>query len=85
MPRAEAAFLHAAAVHDAAAALHDRAAEFFDSLGKTGLASDERERARADRVGAAADRERARLRHGSIALHGRQGHGTAQGGSDLAP
>jgi len=47
--------------------MHDRAAEFFDSLGKTALASDERERARVDRDGAAADRERARLRHDWIA------------------
>lgn len=52
MPRVEAAFLHAAAVHDSAAALHDRAAEVFEALGKTELASGERERAHADREGA---------------------------------
>ena len=51
MPRAEAAFLDAAAVHDSAAARHDRAAELFDALGKPELASGERERARADREG----------------------------------
>jgi hypothetical protein len=63
MPRAEAAFLHAAAVHDTAADMHDRAAELFDALGRSDLAVRERERARSDRDGAAADRERARLRH----------------------
>jgi hypothetical protein len=47
--------------------LHDRAALLFDVLGKSELASRERERARADRAGAAADRERARLRHDWIA------------------
>jgi regulator of protease activity HflC (stomatin/prohibitin superfamily) len=67
MPRVEAAFLHAAGVHDTAAGVHDRAAEFFDALGKPELASAERERARADRAGATADRERARLRHEWIA------------------
>jgi hypothetical protein len=50
--------------------MHDRAAEFFDLLGKAELAFTERARARADRDGAAADRERARLRHEWIASHG---------------
>ena len=63
MARVEAAFLHAAAVHDSAAGVHDRAAEVFDGLAKSDLACRERERARVDRDGAAADRERARLRH----------------------
>lgn len=69
MPRVEAAFLRTAAAHDSAA-LHDRAAEVFDALGKLELAVDERERARAHRDGAAADRERARLRHEWIASRG---------------
>ena len=69
MPRVEAAFLRAAAVHDSAAVLHDRAAELFETLGKPELAAGERERARADRGGAAADRDRARLRHDWLASH----------------
>jgi hypothetical protein len=67
MPRVEAAFLHAAAVHDSAAALHDRAAAFFEALDRPDLASLERERARSDRAGATADRERAQLRHDWLA------------------
>jgi hypothetical protein len=43
--------------------MHDRAAEFFEQLGNSELALTERARARADRDGAVADRERARLRH----------------------
>jgi hypothetical protein len=70
MPRVEAAFLHAAGVHDAAAALHDRAAQLFETLGKPELAAHERARAHVDREGAAADRERAQLRHDWIAAQG---------------
>jgi hypothetical protein len=51
MPRVEAAFLRAAAVHDSAAAMHDRAAEFFDLLGKAELAFTERARTRRPRRG----------------------------------
>jgi hypothetical protein len=71
MPRLEAALLHAAGVHDLAAALHDRAAEFFDAFGKPELACRERQRARTERDGAVADRERARLRHDWLATHHR--------------
>jgi hypothetical protein len=63
MPRVEAALLRAAAAHESAAALHEQAAEFFGSLGKPSLAASELERADVDRDGAAADHERARLRH----------------------
>jgi hypothetical protein len=51
--------------------LHDRAAELFDALGKSDLAVIERKPARADRDGAVADRERARLRHEWICSHPR--------------
>jgi hypothetical protein len=63
MPRVEAALLRAAAAHEAAGALQARPAELFDALGKSELAAGERKRAEADRAGAAADRERAHLRH----------------------
>jgi hypothetical protein len=49
--------------------LHDRAAQLFEMLGKSELAAGERARADVDREGAAADRERARLRHHWITSH----------------
>ena len=70
MSRLEAALLRAAAAHEAAEAVHARAATLFEALGKSELAARERERAEVDRVGAAADRERARQRHEWVRTHG---------------
>ena len=77
VPRVETAFLHAAAVHDAAAALHESAAELFDGLGKIDSAACERGHARLDREGAAADRERARLRREWLHRHERDTPGAS--------